>query len=1106
MRLRRTRQRSLVRKKHRRPQFESVELRLLLAADTTLQFDQAQVHVSENGEYLTRTLTITRSSSVGTDLVRLVPSDGTAKFQTDFVGNEFGYVTIAFAPGEITKTVPIRAVSPAYRPDSQSFGKFSLVDDRLHEPDESLQLTLEAFVDNAKPEGQTSVEVVIHDDDPVQLLVEESRSSTIVIVNGITDEVSVRLNLQPTTEVVVEVQASPQFAASRKRLAFSADNWHVPQAVKLTGVESGPARLKLSVDDERSDPQFHSVPDVEIEFIVASPKAFIETREDGFSVVDLNSTQSAGLKPYDFIPVGAELYFSADDGVHGRELWKSDGTEDGTKMVHDIAPGSPSSTIRDLNEVQSSVRGETATVLGDYVISFADDGTRGMSVWRTNISTGETEFVRFIDTFAGVQFVVKPPGDLVTIGDAVYFIGGRSVWKTDGTTAGTTIVAQPNAWPRSLVEFQGTLFMIAGGFARLHENERSIVAIPDSSGTMISQIKEFRVVGDTLTILSGDGIWVSDGTSEGTINVNSERFISTLPNFVEVDGLLHYLVGHELWQTDGTTNGTNRIAELDPNGTHWLLGFAGGHFVVRSVASGKRTISVIDGDASRELMPIRGYQVDSLAWGNELLLVFDDGQHGREPWITDGTTEGTRLIKDIHPGADSGITDSAGLTLWGNKVYFRASDGVSGVELWETDGTSAGTKMVKDYARSEGSEPKHMAALSSGAVLFTANDGKSPGQQLWKSENGQTSIVAILPDPIPSRLDFDGNRATPYNIKLQEFVAHENKVFFIQRYNYSWASGNFQHAYDIWESDGTTEGTKLVQREPFSWFYMDGMFEDPTIRIDDSGQPQLVIVQLDPENQPFPPATNRQRLANIGTTRFTAEASQIDGNTVEGIFSHQAGEQPVLLKTLASLENTGHLSSVAGRLMFVTGDTEPNELWVSDGTSDGTTVVKTFDVPIAIDSHASGGLLYFSVGESDATSRLWRSDGTVAGTHLVSEQLQGPNEFVSGGGNVYFTALDEVFGRELWKTDGTTAGTQLVADLLPGVASSAPRDLEVGGAFLYFSADHEQLGRELWRYRLAGDPPTLVEDIDGSGTVDFADFLVLAANSRAGNGSRCGRR
>ncbi|MFP2964136.1 hypothetical protein ACLEPN_42115 [Myxococcus sp. 1LA] len=41
----------------------------------------------------------------------------------------------------------------------------------------------------------------------------------------------------------------------------------------------------------------------------------------------------AGSQPRNLTRVGSRVFFVADDGVHGAELWRTDGTEKGTERV-----------------------------------------------------------------------------------------------------------------------------------------------------------------------------------------------------------------------------------------------------------------------------------------------------------------------------------------------------------------------------------------------------------------------------------------------------------------------------------------------------------------------------------------------------------------------------------------------------------------------------------------------------------------------------------------------------------------------------------------------------------------------------------------------------
>ena len=63
-------------------------------------------------------------------------------------------------------------------------------------------------------------------------------------------------------------------------------------------------------------------------------------------VKDIKPGALRQLRPSSLTAVGGTLFFSADDGTHGRELWKSDGTEAGTVLVKDISPGGRTAASR----------------------------------------------------------------------------------------------------------------------------------------------------------------------------------------------------------------------------------------------------------------------------------------------------------------------------------------------------------------------------------------------------------------------------------------------------------------------------------------------------------------------------------------------------------------------------------------------------------------------------------------------------------------------------------------------------------------------------------------------------------------------------------------
>ena len=82
-----------------------------------------------------------------------------------------------------------------------------------------------------------------------------------------------------------------------------------------------------------------------------------------------------GQGVYELVTVGQLVVFSGHDGERGVELWSSDGSEAGTRMIQDVSPGAPSSWAGHF------------TRSGDRVFFTADDGVHGQELWSIPLQT-----------------------------------------------------------------------------------------------------------------------------------------------------------------------------------------------------------------------------------------------------------------------------------------------------------------------------------------------------------------------------------------------------------------------------------------------------------------------------------------------------------------------------------------------------------------------------------------------------------------------------------------------------------------------------------------------------------------------------------------------
>ncbi len=793
------------------------------------------------------------------------------------------------------------------------------------------------------------------------------------------------------------------------------------------------------------------------------------------SLGDLNPfTTDPDSSPGPFAALGNTVVFAATAAASGRELW---GMPFGgqAQLLADLAPGSSDP--------------EHLTWVGNSLFFVADDGA-GRALW---VFDGATAIVRKLRVLA-----VRPEAQ----GPAAHAVGslllciaddgatGPELWRSDGTPAGTQLVAdiEPGALGGRLEGATVRGHELFFAFRTPHTTlARTLLVRSDgtSAGTRVvtrsdqggPEIRQRLVTANAQVFFAGSvgpvpnyELWASDGTAAGTrlvIDWDPNRG-SFLGDLVSLGSRVAYVAfipsyGEEPVLSDGTPNGSHIVDvnvlvgrgstpdHLTPMGGDLYLFGSGlpGSGLYR-IDTTRRSASLL---ASLLWQP--ALEPPIVAAGSRLFFRGVErsaaSTTSAQLWVSDGTAAGTLPLRNLRRGLDA--PRFGRLTAVGGNAIFAVDDGIVGQEPWQSDGTTPGTHIAANVHASAATQGRGSAPTfflpARHATVFDADDGQR-GREPWRTD-GTAAGTQPLADLVPGG---SGSELIALGLTRGEAIFA------------SFPGGSLRA--DYYASDGSAAGTRRL-----AWPSLLGVPVPGSIAPDDDRAIVACVARLD----------------GFGSSPQDWSILEFAGDGVSALGALQLSAMP------------GALTMVRGAAFFAADSLATGrELWVATGTA--RPVLDIRPGPFGSDPGASlriglGSALMFSADDGVHGVELWRSDGTAAGTQLVADLWPGassgnPRAPVRFRDRVIFVADAPASGAELWITDGTAAGTQLLLDLRPGAMGSGPTGLVATPTSLWFSADDGVSGRELFVLDAAG--ARRVADLNpGAGSSNPRDLVPLGS-------------
>lgn len=482
-----------------------------------------------------------------------------------------------------------------------------------------------------------------------------------------------------------------------------------------------------------------------------------------------------------------KLYFSANDGVNGRELWEYDPYRR-TYPLHMVeSPTGP----------EGSVAPAMMTSFKDKLFFRASDENGNIELW---FYDGQTPPQKAASAWNGSAF--EEPHDLLVADHNLYFIANarQELWIYDGVAEPTRLVVLcPNNCresPAGLAAFDGKLYFRAndsthGSELWVYDGAASPSLVSDICPGPCSSLEgmgvyNFVVYGNKLYFAADDGIhglelMSYDGNTVALVDdiYHWGRFPDVAIVTTRFKGKYYFAqntaaYGTELWSYDGI-NPPQMVADIQPgtggsmptsftvydgtlyfvadNGSGWELWRFDG------VGPPERLAESLSTTLGRE-------PADLVVYNNKLYFAAYEPKTGYELWAYDGAT--AQMMVDINPGP--AYSFPMGLTVFAGKLVFSAENAATYPELWVYD-EKEGARMVSDlFPGIGGSYPLNLTVYN-GRLYFSAYHD-AVGRELWYYDG--VTMPRVAADVCPGTT----TTGTPCSSNPSHLVVFNNELYF----------------------------------------------------------------------------------------------------------------------------------------------------------------------------------------------------------------------------------------------------------------------------------------------------------------------------------------